>query len=116
MMPRRFALRDKPLPHVNGKRQIRQSVAMQVAKFPAAHPKLDPSEPVCGDRHTRPAGHLPDDLFFDGLGHRCRYEYLPAGLASTRLEQTRIAGVHSADPCISGHDANCASALDPFRP
>ena len=68
-MPRRFALRDKPLPHMNGKRQVRQSVAMQVAKFPAAHPELDPSESVCSDRDTGPAGHLPDDLVFDALGH-----------------------------------------------
>jgi hypothetical protein len=113
MMPRRFALRDKPLPHMDGKRQIRQSVAMQVAKFPAAHPKLDPSEPVCGDRDTGPAGHLPDDLVFDALGHvPRRYQYLPAGLASIRLAHLRV---HSADPCISGDDANCAPALDPFR-
>jgi hypothetical protein len=99
MMPRRFALRDKPLSHVNGKWQIRQSVAMQVAKFPATYPKLDAAEPVWGDRDTWPACHLPDDLVFDGLGHvYYRYEY------------------HSADPCNSGHDANCASALDPFRP
>ena len=84
-MPRRFALRDKPLPHMNGKRQIRQSVAMQVAKFPAAYPKLDPSEPVWGDCDTGPAGHLPDDLVFDALGHvNRRYQYLPAG--SPRLD------------------------------
>ena len=43
MMPRRLALRDKPLTHVDGKRKIRQSVAMQVAKFPAADAKLDAS-------------------------------------------------------------------------
>ena len=113
MMPRRFALRDKPLPHVNGKRQIRQSVAMQVAKFPTAYAKLDPSEPVCGNRDTGPAGHFPNDLVFDALGHVRRwYQYLPAGLASIRLAHLRV---HSADPCISGHHANCAPALDPVR-
>ena len=95
------------------KRQIGQPAAMQMAELAPAVAKLDTAEPVRSDGDTGPAGHLPDDLVFDALGHvRRRYQYPPAGLASIRLAHLRV---HSADPCISGDDANCASALDPFR-
>ena len=51
------------------KRQIGPPTAVKVAQFTASHAKLDPAEPVRGDRHVRPLGNFANDLLLNALGH-----------------------------------------------
>ena len=73
-MVRCLALRDQLLPHANGKRQIRQTVAVQMAKLPAADAKLDAAEPMCGRGDAWPGGDFPHDLFLNAFSHDLPYK------------------------------------------
>ena len=68
-MTRRFAFRNHLIPHAYGKRQIRQSIAMQVAKFPSADAKLDAAKPMFGGGDAWPGGDFPEYLFVNARSH-----------------------------------------------
>ena len=63
MVPFGTARRNQFITHSDRKRQIRQPASMQVTKLPPPHSKLDPTEPVGLDAHTRPARDFALDLF-----------------------------------------------------
>jgi hypothetical protein len=69
MMTRRLAFLNQPIPDAYGKRQVRQSIAMQVAKFPSADAKLDAAKPMGGGGDARPGRDFPEYLFVNALSH-----------------------------------------------
>ena len=67
MMPFGLARRYQLIAHAHGKRQIGPSAAVKVAQFTSPDAKLDPAEPVRGDRHVRPRGNFSNDPLFNAL-------------------------------------------------
>ena len=67
-----FPCRDKLLAYTYRKRQIGESIAMEVAQFAASDTEFDASEPVGRNRHARPTGNRLLDLLAKRFGHATR--------------------------------------------
>ena len=60
---------DEIVAHEQGKREVGQPIAVQMAQLATAVPELRPAKPVAANGHAGPTGDVANDAVVNGLGH-----------------------------------------------